>query len=57
MPYGRQVPKVHIKKDISKHMVKLFIYSNAVICLGFERSVSHFPKEVPPNLFCKLIYA
>lgn len=51
MPYGIQVPKLHIKNDISQHMVKVFIYINAVICLGFERPVSHLPKEVPPDLY------
>lgn len=43
--------KLRIKNDISKYMVKVFIYSNDVICLGFERPVSHFPKDVPTGLF------
>lgn len=46
--------KLHSKNDIRKYMVKAFLYSNAVICLGFERSVSHFPKDVPTGLFWKL---
>lgn len=57
MLYVSQVPKLHIKKDISKHMVKVFICNNVVIFLGFERSVFHFPKEARSDLFWKLIRA
>lgn len=53
----RKALKLHTKKGIRKHMIKIFIYSNAEICLKFARSFSHFLKDVPTDLSWKLIHA